>query len=197
MSFGYIRHSRSFDNNLSAIDIISFNNFDRFIEYIYIQSSIPSYNIILMKRFFLDRHEFGFFSIINVTLSSFLPGHQIDFPTFIAIDTGLFDDIGAITPTLPGESYISNGIYGVIVFMSIYGIISCLLYNFLLRNRCYSNLLLHSYWFYVMIISINGGILSAGSRFFYGFLICSIIIILSKNFNAWKFSKNKIMINLQ
>ncbi len=99
--------------------------------------SVGSINLNYIKNTFPQNVEYQKGKTFLINLKMLLPGPDIDFTMWLKQSIGITFSGGGVTPTLLGEGYINYGMFGIVAFSIIAGLIASLLdykYNYDKKN---------------------------------------------------------------
>lgn len=130
-------------------------------------------------------------SIIPITLSTFLPGHQAPPGELLKEKGQIVFTGGQSNLTLLGDFYADFGTIGIIAGMLLLGVVVSWLYTRLYRKQTLSLLMIYTYVEYSLIVGLPGGLLSQAIRYYYLFIIL-VFIFVSKSLSKVLYSGIRI-----
>jgi len=178
--FGYYRLYGGNDEALNYLAQKADSPFKMLIRYIQIQIAVYSGNFGIILTSVPDIIPYMHGKCILTTLSTILPGKQLDVGEYIKYALKMNFKGGGINPTILGELYLDNGLVEIMIGMFIYGIIVSNAYRHMMEKKSTSSIIIYSYLCYVLLIGTLGGILSQLARWYYGFWVLAICFLLNK-----------------
>lgn len=156
-----------------------------FIIYLIFQLSVYTGNFLVILKVFPNEMMFLQGSNFFITLNTILPGKQQTIGEIIKDVVGVEFKGGGINPTMLGELYLDFGSPYLVIIMFVYGVIYATAFNWYLKTRSLSSTYIYSYFTFVIIISVLGGLFSQLSRWYYLVVILLLLVVTSKSTYRW------------